>query len=220
MSWHFSRALVEEYLVENCLDGEQSLLWNSMPFAPDDLCSDKMKGICHRSLFGMMYVPLTDDHCEAVLMWFLAGFPAKDIPPQLREETMQMISGRKCGGSWQMSLPGTYLPRTLREKQLSGRQTTLKRWVTLSDASSFPRQTWVLTTFGKDTGFVHTPTCTANYAAPSMQKHACAREFVRVFGRPDPKNHEWLMGWPIGWTDCALLETDKFQRWQQQHGGF
>ncbi len=27
----------------------------------------------------------------------------------------------------------------------------------------------------------------------------------------------YLMGWPIGWTDCAPLETGKFHLWQQQH---
>ena len=29
---------------------------------------------------------------------------------------------------------------------------------------------------------------------------------------------EWLMGWPIGWTDLDVLGMDKFQSWQQQHG--
>ena len=29
---------------------------------------------------------------------------------------------------------------------------------------------------------------------------------------------EWLMGWPIGWTDLKPLATDKFQQWQLSHG--
>ena len=29
---------------------------------------------------------------------------------------------------------------------------------------------------------------------------------------------EWLMGWPLGWTDLKPLEMDKYQQWQQQHG--
>jgi len=29
---------------------------------------------------------------------------------------------------------------------------------------------------------------------------------------------EWLMGWPIGWTDSKQLETDKFQQWWNSHG--
>ena len=30
---------------------------------------------------------------------------------------------------------------------------------------------------------------------------------------------EWLMGWPLGWTDLKPLGTDRFCSWQQQHGG-
>ena len=31
---------------------------------------------------------------------------------------------------------------------------------------------------------------------------------------------EWLMGWPLGWTDCAASATDKFQQWQHSHGAY
>ena len=31
---------------------------------------------------------------------------------------------------------------------------------------------------------------------------------------------EWLMGWPLGWTDLKPLETDKFPAWQHSHGGY
>jgi len=34
-------------------------------------------------------------------------------------------------------------------------------------------------------------------------------------GKLSPLWVEWLMGWPIGWTDCAPLATDKC-RWPQQ----
>jgi hypothetical protein len=39
----------------------------------------------------------------------------------------------------------------------------------------------------------------------------------RIGGALNPNWVEWLMGWPIGWTDLKPLETDKFQSWQQQH---
>jgi DNA (cytosine-5)-methyltransferase 1 len=29
---------------------------------------------------------------------------------------------------------------------------------------------------------------------------------------------EWLMGWPLGWTDLKPLATDKFQAWRHSHG--
>lgn len=39
-----------------------------------------------------------------------------------------------------------------------------------------------------------------------------------VGGMLNPDWTEWLMGWPIGWTDLKPLETGRFQKWLQQHG--
>jgi hypothetical protein len=37
-------------------------------------------------------------------------------------------------------------------------------------------------------------------------------------GQLSPTWVEWLMGWPLGWTDLKPLETDKYRQWLQQHG--
>lgn len=39
-------------------------------------------------------------------------------------------------------------------------------------------------------------------------------------GRLNPNWVEWLMGWPIGWTDLKPLEMGKFQSWQKAHLNF
>jgi hypothetical protein len=39
-------------------------------------------------------------------------------------------------------------------------------------------------------------------------------------GSLNPTWVEWLMGWPIGWTDLKPLETDKFRNVQQWHSVF
>lgn len=36
-------------------------------------------------------------------------------------------------------------------------------------------------------------------------------------GQLNPEWVEWLMGWPIGWTELKPLATDRFREWQQQH---
>ncbi len=36
-------------------------------------------------------------------------------------------------------------------------------------------------------------------------------------GRLNPDWVEWLMGWPIGWTDLKPLAMDKFQKWREAH---
>jgi hypothetical protein len=37
-------------------------------------------------------------------------------------------------------------------------------------------------------------------------------------GTLNPTWIEWLMGFPLGWTDCDALETPKFQQWLLSHG--
>lgn len=37
-------------------------------------------------------------------------------------------------------------------------------------------------------------------------------------GRCTLSIREWMMGWPIGWTGSAPLETDRYREWQQWHG--
>jgi hypothetical protein len=39
-------------------------------------------------------------------------------------------------------------------------------------------------------------------------------------GALNPDWVEWLMGWPIGWTDLKPLEMVRFQSWRQQHSDF
>jgi hypothetical protein len=37
-------------------------------------------------------------------------------------------------------------------------------------------------------------------------------------GSLNPMWVEWLMGWPLGWTDLNASETDKCQQWLHSHG--
>ena len=41
---------------------------------------------------------------------------------------------------------------------------------------------------------------------------------TKAGGQLNPMWVEWLMGWPLGWTDLKPLEMDKFHFVQQQHG--
>lgn len=220
MSWHFSRVLVEEYLEENSLAGEQSEQWRLAPFAPDDSCSDKMKATFHHSPFGTMFVPLTESRGKELLMSFREGFRVSRLVQQHMGEQQQKTSGQKCIESSAKSAPLLSSLKTYLIKQLQKPLRIAKNSATKLQLLDFPRKTWVQTIFGKDIGYLHTPTCAMNYAAASMQKHPNCRIFVQVFGKPTPTNQEWLMGWPIGWTDSKPLEMDKFQSWLRLHGRF
>ena len=39
-------------------------------------------------------------------------------------------------------------------------------------------------------------------------------------GKLNPNWVEWLMGWPIGWTDLKPLAMDKYQQWLEEHTNF
>ena len=39
-----------------------------------------------------------------------------------------------------------------------------------------------------------------------------------IGGKLNPTWVEWLMGWPLGWTDLSASATDKFQAWLHSHG--
>ena len=42
----------------------------------------------------------------------------------------------------------------------------------------------------------------------------------QVGGQLNPPWVEWLMGWPIGWTDLKPLAMDRFQQWPNSHGTY
>jgi hypothetical protein len=52
------------------------------------------------------------------------------------------------------------------------------------------------------------------------KQYLCAqvKEENQPTGHLNPDWTEWLLGWPIGWTDSKQLETDKFQQWWNSHG--
>ena len=63
-----------------------------------------------------------------------------------------------------------------------------------------------------------TPTATANMLSPSMQKWESHKNLEgSVGGSLNPAWVEWLMGWPIGWTDLQPLATDRFPQWLRLH---
>jgi hypothetical protein len=63
-----------------------------------------------------------------------------------------------------------------------------------------------------------TPTVHGNYNRKGASKTSGDGLATLVGGKLNPTWVEWLMGWPLGWTDLKPLEMDKFQQWQQQHG--
>lgn len=220
MSFISSREVAAESSPAICSGTDVSVLSKSTP-TPSRSCSLDSGTDCSQSFpsSATSDISMVDPTEDALTSW-LADFRAKSSAVHLEDDLWRTISGRTSFGSWQMSLLEACPLKTSPRKRSTKQPTTLKRWVTPSDALRYPRPSWVRTTFGNDIGYLHTPTCTANYSAPSMQKHPCSRAFVRVFGNPSPTNHEYLMGWPSGWTDLKPLGMGKFPLWRLRHSDY
>jgi len=301
MSWLFSQVLVGEYLGDICSDGEQSVQSNGSHIQQAYCLPDKMTEYSRLSRFGMTFKPLTEDRGEALLMSYLAAFPAKTSLPQEKAQGLKE-SDQECGEKWRGSFtkydPDSSSWKTHQCSLLGGLDEfseTWPRWGLMRDGECWEQQMSAHRTSETESGFVpdgetffHTPNTTGmdggNNSRKALKKRQeswptpCATDYKgsgktgelrdrldyavergatksKTYTWPTPRTKgmcggtgswellkknttieearqmgagnggklnptwvEWLMGWPLGWTDLKPLEMDKFQKWQEQHG--
>ena len=329
MSWLYSLALEEEYLAANCLDGEPFAPSSSTPTQRVFLWRVKTTDAWTRFPSGMTCEPLTENHGEGLLTWFLAAFPVRTFPaPEKEKDSTESEAdcGAKCGELLARYNPDTRSLKTLQcslfEEGCESLR-TLPEWgwmrggelyrqptperLTCASASGLPP---AVETGG---GYFPTPCLPGNGGShgkaklnsliyptphanchtgpgyhgtggatckplwPTPQHHnykepgaghvmrggrrsdptiavkhnakqggdqckriptASANDWkgsarggqrrgqltdpdmgvIEAGGQLNPDWVEWLMGWPIGWTDLKPLATDKFQQWLDSHG--
>jgi len=311
MSWLFSQALVEEYLEDICLDGEQSVQSNGKPIQQAYCAPDKMMDFCRVSQFGMMFKPLMESLGEELLMLYLEDFHAKTSAQQEKGGASKLKEA-ECGKKWRESLakldPNTALWKIPQCSLLEDSEQSLEiwpRWGSMRNGECFPQPMLEQTIKEKEFGlleripnnqdFFHTPNTTGidggsnsrkalkkrkemwptpvsspsvtsqtvgatldlmnsrereqgtliksvvkkmfptpqasdnrdrgNMSNPSIQRRIAKGKQImlsqsvdRSSGQLNPTWVEWLMGWPLEWTDLKPLETDKFLCVQQPHG--
>lgn len=86
----------------------------------------------------------------------------------------------------------------------------------MRNGKCYPQPSLALPTYENESGLWPTPRA-------FMHKDSCVDRgkgnLGEVVGGPlNPPWVEWLMGWPLGWTDLKPLEMDKFRQWFEQHG--
>ena len=232
MSWLYSQALVEEYLGENCLDGEQSALLNGNHIQQAYCAPDKMMDFSKLSQYGMTYKPLTEDRGEELLMSYLAGFHAKTSAQQEKAQESKE-SDQGCGEKWRASFvkfdPDSYSWRTHQCSLLGDLEEfsqTWPRWGLMRDGECWELQMLERHTKEKEFGLWPTPnTCDATRGSPETPQQKKNRgantgwSLIDALGyTPHPEFAEWLMGFQIGWTDLKPLEMHKCHSALQQHG--
>ena len=289
MSWLYSRALVEAFSAANCSDGEPCAQLNVMPTPHSFLRNDKTMDASMLSQSGLTFAVLTDDRGAELLMWYLAGFPAKTSAP--REKAQELPASEADSGPKWRELSVRYDPATsswkthqcLFQEDLPESSVTLPKWGMMRDGVLSERTTLALPTSGTESGLWPTPTTQDNPQIKGKDKRgttlggavrmwptptvACAtggqtsrggnrKNELLLAGAatafPTPKSRdwkgksqrgnygnttdclpnavhggqlnptwvEWLIGWPLGWTDLSALATDKFQQWLHSHGKY
>lgn len=230
MSWLYSRALVAEYSEANCLDGEPFARLNVTNTPQAFSSHDKTTEAWNLSPFGMTCERLTEDRGADVLTWFRAGFHARTL---VRSEKGRASTEQKAACGWRWPGSSAKYDRDLclwktRQCSLFGGLEEFSgiwpRWGTMRDGEFWERMPPALPTYENEFGSLEkilfaTPTAKANQTSASMQKWpGCAA--IGTGGPLNPTWVEWLMGWPIGWTDIAASATDKYQQWRRLHGRF
>ena len=239
MSWLFSQALVEEYLGDTSLDGEQSAPLNGNP-TPQAYCApDKMTAFSRLSRFGMTFKPLTADRGEELLTLFREAFPAKTSVLQ-GGGLVLMANDQECGWKWPASLAkfnqATFSWRTRQCSLLGDLEEFLEtwpQWGLMRGGELLVQKALEPHIQGKEFGLqLGTPlksdafrmkfnkiqTLKATYGTHvnSLPYWTCANHGKT----PSLDLYHWVMGWPNGWTVLKPLGMDKFQLWLQQHGGY
>ena len=236
MSWLYSQVLVEEYLGDISLDGEQSVQ-SSGSSTPQAYCApDKMTGFSRLSRFGMMFKPLTDDLGEALLMSYLEDFRAKTS--QLQEKELgSKESEAQCGEKWRGSFT-KYDPDSCSWKthqclllgDLEEFSETWPKWGLMRDGECWEQTPLDFPIIENEFG-CWLPTMTVSmqngcsskrYKGSQEYRGSMPMEWIRTskdcaqYFHPDYA--ELLMDFPDKWTDLKPLEMPKFQEWLQTHG--
>jgi len=185
----------------------------------------------------MMFVPLTENLGAELLTWFLAAFPAKTFLQQERGRVLQEHEAG-CGQNLQESLMKFELdthswkirPSSENEDWIESSPTLPKSGM-MRNGVCLEQETAEGRIEGKECGFWATPRASkiaasatmkvvANITNPrgNLEEHIWARSGKPLSGVVNPQFPEWLMGWPLSWTELCPLGMDKFQLWLQRHG--
>jgi len=234
MSWLYSQVLVEEYLGGNFLDGEQSVPLNGSLTQQAYLLPNKMKDFSRLSRFGMMFKPLTENLGMGLLTLYLEGFRVKISVP-LEKEKESTENEVQCGSTWRESFARFDLdthswrtPQCLLAEDSVEFLGTWPRWGMMLNGECWELEMSEQTTNEIESGLLGkttqnqlpNPTChnAKEGAYPSEYTRNTPSLATHAGGKLNPTWVEWMMGWPLGWTDLKPLAMDKSPCAPQQPG--
>ena len=210
----------------------QSVTWRGKPSPSLSRSPVFRKVISTMRRFGAMSKPSTASRGVEKWIASLEATRASPFPTQAVEkgQTIPDTSGPISGES---SLKSNHDAASLKTWQtifgsdLSPSGETFAIWTTRLRRESLRRQKLAHRISGSDCSYMPTLDSSGHKyrlrgnSQQSKSLEALARLGL-IVGHPTgplhPNYAEWLMGFPIGWTDLQPLATASYQQWQQQHG--
>ena len=235
MSWHYLQGQEEASWQDACLDGAPSSLLRLMPTADGFCLPDREIAFCPDSQFGTTCEPLTESRGGGKLMSSAVDFRAKTSASQdeaLESTEQSQDSGWKWPASFAKWDPVLCLWKTRQRSLVAGLDVfseTWPRWGMMQNGEcSELKQPELHTKSANESGLWPTPLASGDRKSKFAQGGTPLGYAVRYWPTPpvteqvggtlNPTWVEWLMGWPMGWTDYAPLAMDKFQKWLDLHG--
>jgi len=235
MSWHYLRVQEEESLQDICLGGELLPPLKSKTTHAEFYCNGKLMDSYLDSLSGTTFVHSMENLGEAKSMLSQEDSLAKICQPQEKAKGLtesDQDSGEKWQGSFAKYSPDTHslrTPQCLLFEDSTEFCATLPRWGLMLGGELWEQQTLVQNTKGIESGLSPTPPPPDNWPTPTTPSGGgncggsgayknAIKNGTHIPHSINPNLYEWLMGWPIGWTDLAPVVTGRWPFVPQQHG--
>lgn len=236
MSYTFLQEQGEESSAECFSDIPAFVLSRLNLTAARSCSSDSGTESCHYSRYGMMSARSTERHGGEPSMSCVLEYPARRfqlLATEMNEDSLALTITKDSSESFVKWEPQSCSWRTHQHSLFEGLETfsgTWPRWGIMRDGACFRVPMSVAFTYESESGLKLPTTGASEYKGSSAKRFIGSPDFrgakmsegLRTCeGDPiylHPLFAELVMMWPLGWTDCTPLATDKFQRWFDSHG--
>ena len=107
-----------------------------------------------------------------------------------------------------LNMPSSKILTPSEDGALTGLSVDLPASGMMRNGQLLPRAPWVTHMCGSDCTLWPTPRADGgNNAGGSNSRKAAIKRGTYITGNINPSHREWLMGFPIGWTDCDVSGT-------------
>ena len=216
----------EESLQDICSDGELCVPLKSKITHAEFYCNGKLMDSYLDSLSGTTFVHSMENLGKEKSMSSRVDFHAKIFLPQEKAQDLTE-KGQDFGEKWQGSFT-KYSQDSCSWKthqcsfleDLDEFSETWPRWGSMRTGECYQLPMLEQNINETEYGLWPTPTTPSgggNCGGSGAYKNAI-KNGTHIPHSINPNLYEWLMGWPIGWTDLKPLATDKYHFALQQHG--